>query len=263
MKYNHLLFKTSIGKAKPNSIRNKETSCPFCATDQLTGIIDMCDSIILLKNKYPVLEDTFQTVLIETDDCHGEISTYSSDHLIKLINFGIKHWLAMEESGEYQSVIFFKNHGPLSGGSIAHPHMQIIGLKTVDYKEKVQLRDFEGYVIQEKEGVVFSVSNKPKIGFTEFNVKMNDIKGMNQFASFIQVATHYTLHAFPYRCSSYNIFFYHMGEDIFAKIVPRFITTPIYIGYSIPQIPDNLEWMVEDIQSKYFSEVNKGREIPS
>ncbi|MFB6467493.1 DUF4931 domain-containing protein [Cytobacillus sp. Hz8] len=252
MKYNHLLFKTSIGKEKPDSIRNKEISCPFCATNQLNGIIDVYDSMILLKNKYPVLEDSFQTVLIETDDCHGEISRYSKEYLMKLLQFGIRHWLAMEESGEYQSVLFFKNHGPLSGGSIAHPHMQIVGLKEIDYKENVHPRDFEGFLIHEEEGVTFKISDQPRIGFTEMNVKMNDLRGIQHFAFFLQIATHYTLNAFPYHCSSYNIFFYHMDHQIFAKIVPRFVTTPIYIGYSIPQVPDNLEWMVHDIQKKYF-----------
>lgn len=249
----HLFFNTSIGVQKPNSIRNKEQSCPFCAREELTDIIDVEDSIILLKNKYPVLENAYQTVLIETDECTSELSEYSKEHLVKLLSFGIQHWITMIESNEYESVIFFKNHGPLSGGSIAHPHMQIVGLYDINYKEKISEQFFEGITIQESPQVSFSLSTKPKIGFYEFNVRMSHTAGMSLFTDYIQTATHYILNNFPFRCNSYNLFFYHYDSDIIAKIVPRFVTTPIYIGYSIPQVPNNLEWMKNDLISKYFT----------
>ncbi|MDZ5472174.1 DUF4931 domain-containing protein [Bacillus sp. 31A1R] len=249
----HLLFNTSIGVQKPNSIRNKEVQCPFCATEDLTDIIDVKDSIILLKNKFPVLENAYQTVLIETDDCHGELSLYSKEHLVKLISFGIKHWMRIEESKEFESVIFFKNHGPLSGGSISHPHMQIVGLNDINYMDKISETYFEGLTIDEENGTNFSLSTKPKIGFYEFNVKMTSLEDIESFSSYIQIATHYILNQFPFKCNSYNLFFYHRKESIYARIVPRFVTTPIYIGYSIPQVPNNLEWMKEDIKGKYFN----------
>ena len=248
----HLCFYTEIGRQKPNSIRNKEQSCPFCEREKLTDILAVDGSIIFLKNKYPVLENTFQTVLIETDDCNGELSTYEEEHLLKLIRFGLTQWLAMAESGEYRSVIFFKNHGPLSGGSIAHPHMQIIGLKDVDYVEKVRKEDFEGSVIQQNNGTVFSLSTNPRVGFYEFNVKLGAMEDIYSFAKYIQTAAHYLLNNFPFSCNSYNLFFYQFDGDIYAKIIPRFVTTPIFIGYLIPQVPNNIEWMRNDVWEKYF-----------
>lgn len=250
----HLLFNTAIGVQKPESIRNKNTSCPFCAREKLTDILDEDSSIMLLKNKYPVLEDTYQTVLIETDECESELSQYSQEHLIKLFSFGLKHWKAFIESGDYKSVLFFKNHGPLSGGSIAHPHMQIIGLNNIDYMDNVTGSFFEGLLIHEENNVCFSLSTKPKIGFYEFNVKMNASEEVAPFATYVQIAAHYILNNFPFRANSYNIFFYHYENNTYAKIIPRFITTPLYIGYTISQIPSNLEWMRKDIFSKYFSE---------
>ncbi|MFO1445246.1 DUF4931 domain-containing protein [Bacillus sp. Bva_UNVM-123] len=249
----HLMFHTEIGRQKPNSIRNKEQSCPFCEREKLIDIIAVDGPIIFLKNKYPVLENTYQTVLIETDDCHGEMSTYPEEHLIKLIRFGLTHWLSMIESGKYKSVLFFKNHGPLSGGSIAHPHMQIIGLNEIDYREKVQAIDFEGLVIQEKNGTVFSISTKPRVGFYEFNVKLGKIEDIYAFAKYIQIATHYTLNHFPFSCSSYNLFFYQLADEVYVKIIPRFITTPLFIGYFIPQVPNNIEWMRNDVREKYLT----------
>lgn len=252
MPYTHLLFNTSIGKKKPESIRNKNAQCPFCARESLTDIIEVEEPIIFLKNKYPVLEDTFQTVIIETDECYSELSQYSEGHLNKLFSFGINQWLKMERSGEYKSVIYFKNHGPLSGGSIAHPHMQIVGLKSIDYREKVSSCYFEGLTIHETDGVVFSVSTKPRVGFYEFNVKMDHLEQLPIFAQYVQTAVHYLLNNFPYQCNSYNLFFYHIENTIYVKIVPRFVTTPIYIGYAIPQVPNNIPMIKEDIISKYF-----------
>jgi len=248
----HLFFNTSIGVQKPENYRNKETACPFCAREQLTDLLAVDGPIILLKNKYPVLVNAYQTVLIETDDCQAEFAAYPAPHLHRLMKFGIKHWLEMEDSGIYKSVIFYKNHGPLSGGTIAHPHMQIIGLHDIDCEEKVSEQDFEGIVIEEKKGVQFTLSTKPRIGFYEFNAAMADTGYVEEFGEYVQKAVHYILNHFPFRAGSYNIFFHHLGGKIYAKMIPRFVTTPLYIGYGIPQIPNNLEWMAEEITKIYF-----------
>ncbi|WP_442596048.1 DUF4931 domain-containing protein [Neobacillus sp. D3-1R] len=248
----HLHFNTNIGREKPNSIRNKQQACPFCAREELTDIIATEGPMILLKNKFPVLENTFQTVLIETDDCQGEISLYEDEFVEKLIAFGVKLWMEMEESGRYKSVMFFKNHGPLSGGTIAHPHMQIIGLNDIDYKEKMNKEWFHGILIDQQDGVEFSLSTHPKIGFYELNVRMTEKEQIKTFSSYIKKAVTYLMHHFPFQCSSYNLFFYHIDGEILVKIVPRFVTTPIYIGYSIPQVPNNLSWMAKDIRERFF-----------
>ncbi|MFC4799939.1 DUF4931 domain-containing protein [Neobacillus sp. GCM10023253] len=252
MENKHLYFNTSIGVKKPENYRNKEQACPFCAREELTDLIEVDGPIILLKNKYPVLENAYQTVLIETDDCHAELSTYSKEHLHRLIRFGLKHWLDMEESGGFKSVIFFKNHGPLSGGTLAHPHMQIIGLNDLDYKEKVEPEMFEGILIAEENGVRFTLSTKPRVGFYEFNVEMPEFGYQERFSEYMQMAAHYILHHFPFRATSYNIFFHHLDGKIYAKVVPRFVTTPLYIGYGLPQVPNNLNWMADELKRIYF-----------
>ncbi|MFJ5713770.1 DUF4931 domain-containing protein [Neobacillus sp. NPDC093127] len=254
MANSHLHFNTSIGVKKPENIRNKQQACPFCARDQLTDLIAVDGPIILLKNKYPVLENAFQTVLIETDDCHAELSTYTKAHLHRLIKFGIKHWLEMEETGRYRSVIFFKNHGPLSGGTLAHPHMQIVGLHDIDYKEKVTHEMFEGIVIAAVDGGPrFTLSTKPRVGFYEFNIEMEDSSYQESFSEYLQIAVHYILNHFPFKATSYNVFFHHIDDKIYAKVVSRFVTTPLYIGYGIPQVPNNLEWMAEEVRRIYFN----------
>jgi diadenosine tetraphosphate (Ap4A) HIT family hydrolase len=249
-----LVFNTSIGVKKPESIRNKNQSCPFCARNELTAIIDEEGPILLLKNKYPVLENAYQTVLIETDVCTEELSQYSKEHMNRLLNFAVRHWIRMEKTGEYRSVVLFKNHGHLSGGTIAHSHMQIIGLYDLDYHDKITAEDFTGANIHEEEGVQINLSDRPKVGFYEFNILRSENNPSEVFASFIQTAVHYIMTAFPFPCSSYNLFFYRHEGQIICKVVPRFVTTPLFIGYQIPQVPNNLEWMKKDLRSRYFQE---------
>jgi galactose-1-phosphate uridylyltransferase len=250
--HSHLFFNINLGKQKPESIINRMTACPFCDRENLEGIIEERGSIILLKNKYPVLQDTYQAVLIETDQCNSELSVYSKEHLYELIDFSITKWLEMISRNEFKSVLLFKNHGPFSGGTIAHPHMQIVGLNHVDGMKEVTSEHFEGIVIDRQAGVELNVSTKPRMGFYEFNVILEDVEQLNQMADYIQLAAHYVLHNFNKNCTSYNLFFYQFENKIMTKIIPRFTASPLFVGYSIPQVSNNLEDVVRAIQSKYF-----------
>ncbi|MBP2632869.1 MAG: hypothetical protein H6Q70_3497 [Firmicutes bacterium] len=253
MPANYLGFNITIGQNKPENIINTTADCPFCDRSTLTDIIDQEDELLLIKNKYHVLQNSLQTVLIETEDCNSELSQYSKDHLYKLIKFGVKNWFKICDSKEYQSVLFFKNHGPFSGGTIRHPHMQIIGLKTANCYADLDPKEFEGIVIDTSHNVEFNVSTYPRIGFSEFNIVMNDNEDLNQLADYIQIATHYLLHSLNARCKSYNIFFYLIDGLIRVKILPRFATSPLFIGYNIHLLPNNIQNIVDDVKKTYFS----------
>jgi ATP adenylyltransferase/5',5'''-P-1,P-4-tetraphosphate phosphorylase II len=247
-----LYFVSQTSKKKPETIRNKHNACPFCNVDELENIIAQEGSIILLENKYKTLKNTFQTVLIETADCKGELSIYNKDHLYRVIQFAIRNWLKFEKSGKFKSVLLFKNQGPLSGGSILHPHMQIVGLEKVDYQKNIHSTSFEGILIARNKSVEFNISTQPKIGFYEFNVVMQSIDDITIMADFIQIAAHFILNHFHFTCESYNLFFYHINQMIVCKIIPRFVTTPIYIGYSIPQVSDDISNVAEKVRKLYF-----------
>jgi len=248
-----LHFNHAIARTKPNSV-HRQSACPFCDRESLTGILDTRDTMILLKNKYPVLKDAYQTVLIETDQCDSELSEYPLPHLCNLISFGVEKWLDMEASGHYRSVIFFKNHGPLSGGSIRHPHMQIVGLDNVDYRENLRDEYFDGTEIDFTNGVSFNLSTKPMIGFTEFNVIIDDLDRLDAAARYIQITAHYLLNHFNGKgCDSYNLFFYHWKEKIMVKVVPRYPTTPLFVGYGLRQVSNNAETIIHDIRRIYLN----------
>ena len=249
----HLVFDASIGREKPITIINNGADCPFCCRERLNGIIAKDGEILLLHNKYPVLRDTVQTVLIETADCDSELSRYPKEHLYRVIRFAIQHWQAMMESGEFASVILYKNHGPYSGGTIKHPHMQIVGLKNIDYRLNVTRECLNGDVIWADAGVELNLAREPKIGFMEFNVKAKGDGSVERLADCIQIVTHYLLHHFHRGCNSYNLFFYQFSqEEISVKIVPRFVTSPLFVGYSIPQVSSRAEEVIQEIQNRYF-----------
>lgn len=248
----HLMFNMSIGTQKPESIRNKATKCPFCERESLTDIIEEKGDIIWLKNKYPVLDHAFQTVIIETKDCFAELSEYSKEHLYTLFEFGLRAWEKTIQTGEYKSVIFFKNHGPFSGGTLRHPHMQIIGFKEADYHQNIEPSQFEGIVIEKQPGIEFNISTKPKMGFYELNILLEDRTKWKEMADYIQLSTHYLLNGFSKNSTSYNLFFYQWDGKIIAKVVPRFAASPLYVGYSFPQVANNIDAVAEKIRNQYL-----------
>lgn len=253
MQNKYLEFKVSVGKQKPESIINPKTKCPFCDRAKLSGIIAQSGDLLLIENKYQVLENAYQTVLIETTECGSDISLYTKKHLHALFDFGIHHWLAMENSKKYKSVLFFKNHGPFSGGTIRHPHMQIVGLHTLDYAPQVNAEHFIGIPVDKKDGVELNLSLRPQVGFTELNIVAGSNAKTSQIADYIQVAAHYLLNGLNSRTNSYNIFFYLIDGLIRVKVMPRFATSPLYIGYQIHLIPDSLEYTAKQLKNIYFA----------
>lgn len=249
-----LLFDTEIGEAKVQSIIDQDMGlCPFCDYEKLEGILEQKGEILLVKNKYPILRDTYPTVLVESKDCNAELSTYSKEHLYKLIRFGVNQWSKMMESGLYKSVVFFKNHGPSSGGTLRHPHMQIIGLKDLDYLEfGITAGNFHGITVHSQPGVELNLSTSPRIGFYEFNVVLENLSVIDRMSDYIQATVHYLLHNFR-NCHSYNLFFYKIEQSITVKIVPRFVTSPLFIGYSIPQITTRLEDVAHALRKKILN----------
>ncbi|MDI6508352.1 DUF4931 domain-containing protein [Bacillus wiedmannii] len=249
-----LYFLNDIGKQKPESIRNRSAACPFCDRENLTDILATEGSIIWLKNKFPTLKDTFQTVLIETDNCEDHIATYTEEHMRSLIRFSIQHWLNLQKNEEFTSVILYKNHGPFSGGSLHHAHMQIIGMKYVDYLGNVEPDNFRGVIVQKNERIELNISDRPIIGFTEFNIIIADIGYIDELANYIQQTVRYILKDFHKGCSSYNLFFYYLNGKIICKVVPRFVVSPLYVGYKIPQVSTKLEEVKIQLAAYFTSE---------
>ena len=59
-------------------------------------------------NKYPVLDKTWPTVIIETETDEGEFSTLPADQAARILQFGLDKWRETRERKEFKSVLFFK-----------------------------------------------------------------------------------------------------------------------------------------------------------
>lgn len=237
----HLTFIYKTIKEKIH-YRDNRSSCPFCSRDELTDIIDVDGPIILLENKFPSLGDTYQLVLIETETCGQDISTYSPEHMQRVIRFGIDHWLKMEASGRFASVVFFKNHGFLSGGSFEHAHMQIVGLDKIDYRENIKDEIFDGIEIFRKGNSILNISTMPNACSTEINL-ITTSRDDEFMSKYLQMVVRYILK----RSESYNLFFYNRKGAIICKVVPRWVTSPFLVGYNIPHSSDRIPKMAEEL----------------
>ena len=98
----YLYFRMGLNRKKPQNMHNREVACPFCDVENLTDILATDGSIIWLMNKYPVLVDTTQTVIIETDQCDSEFSQYSLEHTRRLLRFAISKWQKMQGKRQVQ-----------------------------------------------------------------------------------------------------------------------------------------------------------------
>lgn len=252
MNINLIKFNTDIGRTKPATLTHADAACPFCDVEHLTDIVEVDDDIIFLKNKYNVIEGADQFVLIEGRECKSDMPDYSKEKMRRVIRMGVKHWQSLLASGKYEEVLFFKNYGIMSGGTIRHPHMQLVGFPKLKSELLFDEAELRGIVIAERDGVEFNISNCPRVGFGELNVVVERGGSLETLADFIQVAVNYAMNHFSKRCTSYNIFFYHRAEKIFAKVMPRYATSPYFVGYNIHFQPNNIGRIAKEIQELYF-----------
>ena len=252
MNINLIRFNTDIGRTKPATLTHADTACPFCDVAHLTDIIDTDDDIIFLRNKYNVIEGADQFVLIEGRECNADMPDYSQEKMRRVIKMGVKHWRRLLASGKYEEVLFFKNYGVMSGGTIRHAHMQLVGFPKLKSELLFDEEELRGIIIANRDGVEFNISNCPRVGFGELNIVVEAGGSLDTCADFIQIAVHYVMNFFNKRCTSYNIFFYRRADMIFAKVMPRFATSPYFVGYNIHFRPNNIERIAAEIQEIYF-----------
>lgn len=189
-------------------------------------------------NKYPVFRNTYPTVIIESAVHETDLTEYTKEKARQVISFGLEKWNLLERNPRFRSVIYFRNYGPESGGSQRHPHSQIIGLEDYDYRDNIDRENFLGTIFHEDENCFASLSSYPICGMGELNVTLKTDGRTDTFADTIQKIANYILHDFPIPCNSYNLFFYHM-KHIHVKLFPRYMASPLYMGYRITHIMDD------------------------
>jgi len=253
MQAHPLVFDTAIAKDKPENIRHPHNDCPFCEPAALTDILAQDDDRIWLMNKFPTLQATWQTIVIETRDHLGDIASYTATQNRRVFAFALQHWQETIASGRFESVLLYKNFGPHSGGSLRHPHMQIVGLTDVDGYANVTAKNLTGYPIISTGDLSVTASDQPIMGFVEFNVSA-PWEGHDLLADAVQKVVQYTLNDyFNGRCDSYNLFFYPVKDRVVCKIEPLFNVSPYYIGYRLSQVdtPERMREIAASVRRRF------------
>lgn len=232
-----ITFNFNIGSKKTKHSNIK--TCPFCNIEQLKNIYVQDGNMILLKNKYETLRDTVQLVLIESNDHTADIISYSDDTWNKILSFAIKYWVKMIDSAMFRSVVLYRNHGYLSGGTQEHPHMQIVGLKKANAFSMISDEYFKGISILNNKDMDFNVSTHPMMGLLELNVQWGVNQPLSEVAKLIKIGVTYIMSDYYNGlCKDYNLFFYKLKERFYCKIVPRFVTSQYFVGYQLSQCLD-------------------------
>jgi len=250
-------FNNNLAKRKPNTLKNKQITCPFCAQETLrkeNGILDETTNVLWIKNKFPTFQDAFQTVLVEHHECDHNLSTYPKEHLYRLMDFVLTKWLDMEKDSTYASVVLMKNQGIQSGASIHHSHMQIIGFHNIDYKKNISSDDFAGTSIIEGD-VSLTLSTFPKSEMYEFNLSFPDVystKQLHTCSDLLQGTIRYVLTELNAKHQSFNLMFYHIEDKINIKIVPRFPSSAFLLGYNLHQVPVYTEEIISTLKTNYL-----------
>ncbi len=250
-------FSTAIGKNKPETLVTGRSECPFCHPELLENIVDTDGDIIFLKNKYNVLVDAEQFVLVESSRCDDGIEQYDPEKLHRLFRLALKHYNIMLNNPDYKSVVFFKNHGPLSGGTIKHPHMQLVGLYDIEPEALYEPENFipaKEPIIQ-RDGLVLSASAFPRLGFSEFTIMSStyplDGKTTDALSDIIQSVVRFLLEIDWRERPSYNLFFYYLNKQnkLAVRLLPRYPTSPLFVGYDLRIVPDNIPALSEKLKN--------------
>lgn len=231
-----LIFSHVAAQGKPRHMKAETNGCPFCDYEEKENILAEDGELLWIKNKYPTLNNTSQTLIIESKEHNSDISTYTKEENRRLIQFALKCWKEMKQDSRYQSVLFYKNHGPLSGGSLKHPHMQIVGLEDVDGESQIQMENFEGVSVLERDELSITLSKFPTMGFLEMNLIVEWEENSELFADYLQQLVCFVLQDYFHgRCDSFNLFFFIIEGKLIVKVVPRFIDSPYFVGYRLSQ----------------------------
>ena len=142
-------------------VPDREPSCPFCpGNEQMLPAIRMemrgADGwqIRAFPNRYPALTlngtgaetpvDIYRAmqgggdheVIVETPLHNRPISRMSADEVDLLIEAYHRRYSEMASRPEIKTVTLFRNHGPMAGSSLAHPHSQLIGVGIIPQSVK-------------------------------------------------------------------------------------------------------------------------------
>jgi len=248
-----IILNTAASKNKPNTVVSKTGVCPFC--DDRKPLISQ-DGLMLedrgkmfwAENKFPLLENTYQTLIVETNNCGESFATYDLKYATELFKFIFECRDKMLNMNKFKEVIFFKNHGVYSDSSISHSHSQLVGLKEQTYSHSEIEGSLEGPIVFKNSKLRVTVSSIPRAEFYEFNVVWNKEHADDEYVYWVQGLIKYLSIFKNGKFTSYNLVFHETSTENIIKVVPRKPNSIYYIGFGIRQTPNDITQIAEEIR---------------
>lgn len=175
---NYIRFNTNKNKIKPNTLNNKNISCPFCNYDEVKerqGYLMEFKHSLLVENLFPTIEGGFQTVFIETKDCDATLLTYDKETLFSVLKSYFESFTFLKEQYNFPYIATFKNFGPHSSGSIKHQHMQLIGFHNI-IDDDIKDIHFQGIPVYKDDDLEINFSDRPLNEYYEINFSIDKEK---------------------------------------------------------------------------------------
>lgn len=252
-----LKLNINLAQEKPNLYKNREEmNCPFCNIEQIKkdGLFlekEPNEPIYWVENKFPIFSRTYQTLILETDNCKENFKTYSLPYIQQLINYTVEKKRELEASNKFEKVLVFKNSGFLSGGTIPHSHTQIVGVE--QYEDGINTESFtEGLVIRETSSAKLTLSNKPMADGFEFNISWDSNHSMPIDAAYYLSALIKYMDVFQNgKYKDYNLVIEDIDGRTYIKLLYRRIVNLLLLAYRLHPVPNNLEEVTSGV-SEYL-----------
>lgn len=135
--------------------------------------------------------------------------------------------------------------------------MQLIGLYDIEPESLYEPENFipaKEPIIQ-RDGLVLSASAFPRLGFSEFTIVSStyplDDTTTNTLSDIIQSVVRFLLKIDWRERPSYNLFFYYLNKQnkLAVRILPRYPTSPLFVGYDLRIAPDNIPVLSEKLRN--------------
>ncbi len=132
------------------------TICPFCPGNEAMTppallVYPACDGgawrLRVIPNKYPAIDA--HEVVIESAEHKSTFGDLPESAAVDLLMAVRDRMLELRQDDALQYIQFFKNNGPGSGASLAHPHSQIIALPAIPPQLQVELDGSLGHYDRE------------------------------------------------------------------------------------------------------------------
>jgi UDPglucose--hexose-1-phosphate uridylyltransferase len=196
---------------RDQSSQETDPTCPFCPSneDQLPGILTEYQgddpsgwSVRVVPNKYAAFtadpaatsQDLgfvtspsfgFQEVIIESPQHNADLTTLSDKEMLAVMRAYRERFAALMQREGVTCVTLFRNYGPWSGASLAHPHSQLIATGFIPQKLK-SLDERARRYFKENSACIVCDELRQEMGSSSRIIEFND-----GFAAFVPFAAQY------------------------------------------------------------------------